>query len=336
MGHKILITGASGFIGSFMVEGALKRGFETWAGIRASSSRRYLSDASIHFIELPYDNREKLKEVLLKCLAEFGGWDYIVHNAGVTQCVDTRDFYKVNYENTRLLIDLLKELGMIPKKFIYMSSLSVFGPGDEVHMTPIRPTDSRKPNTEYGKSKLFTEEYLYSLPDFPFIILRPTGVYGPRDKDYLMLIKTVKSGLDIAVGFKPQIITFIYVKDLVKALYLAIEKAEVRSAFFITDGHNYTSNDYTRLVKKKLGLKHVLSLRIPLFVVAAISYTLGSIMQRMGRSFTLNGDKYKIMKQRNWACDTGDLTEKLGFKADYDLQRGVNESIDWYRNEHWL
>ena len=61
---KILITGASGFIGSFIVEEALKRGFETWAAVRKSSSRKYLNDSRIHFIELDLGNLDKLEKQL--------------------------------------------------------------------------------------------------------------------------------------------------------------------------------------------------------------------------------------------------------------------------------
>ncbi len=59
---RILITGASGFIGSFLVEKALEKGYETWAGIRKSSSREYLQDTRIQFIDLPFQAKDKLTE----------------------------------------------------------------------------------------------------------------------------------------------------------------------------------------------------------------------------------------------------------------------------------
>jgi len=333
---KILVTGASGFIGSFLTEGALSRGFDTWAGIRATSNRGYLQDSRLHFIDLPYDNRWKLKEVLSRFKAQNGGWDYIIHNAGLTQSVYCEEFLNVNYQNTRNFVETLIELEMVPERFIFMSSLSVFGPVAEKTMQPIQLTDIPAPDTDYGKSKLKAEEFFAKRTDFPVVTLRPTGVYGPRDKDYFLLTKTVRSGLNVSVGFKPQRITFIYVKDLVRAVYLAIEKAKPHSSYFVSDGEVYTSSDYALFVQKKLNVKYLLSLRIPLCMVWLISASVGGLMQWMGRSFTLNSDKFKIIKQRNWCCDNLPIEQDLGFKAEYKLQQGVDESIDWYLANGWL
>ena len=73
------------------------------------------------------------------------------------------------------------------------------------------------------RAKLEAENYLRHQSYFPYVILRPTGVYGPGEKDYFMEIKSVKSGFDFAVGFTPQRITFIYVKDLATVAFLALE-----------------------------------------------------------------------------------------------------------------
>ena len=173
---KILITGAGGFIGGHIVEEALRLGYDTYAGVRSSTSREYLTDPRIHFVELDFANSERLCNQLNRLKKEIGGWDYIVHNLGVTKCKNQQDFYTINYEYTRNFANALVACDMVPLKFIYMSSLSVCGKGDEKNHTPIKLTDTPHPDTNYGKSKLKAEEYLHSLPDFPYIILRPTGV----------------------------------------------------------------------------------------------------------------------------------------------------------------
>ena len=119
---KILITGASGFIGSFIVEEALKRGLETWAAVRSSSSRQFLSDERIHFIELNLSSEEQLTEQLRG--QEF---DYVVHAAGVTKCLNKQDFYRINTEGTKHLVNAIMKVGMPLKRFVYLSSLSIFG-----------------------------------------------------------------------------------------------------------------------------------------------------------------------------------------------------------------
>ena len=333
---KILITGASGFIGSFIVEQALNEGFEVWAGIRKSSSREYLQDTRILFIDLCYSDPEKLKEQFINFRQENGKWDYIVHNAGITKCRNKRDFDKINYSFTVNFTKALAECGMIPDKFVLMSSLGAFGPVRENSDRPIQLSDIPNPNTAYGKSKLKAEHYLQNLSGFPYIILRPTGVYGPRDKDYFLMIKSVKQGFDFVVGRKPQFITFIYVKDLVKVLFSAIKSNTINKAYFISDGNVYTGKDYSEFVQKELNKKRVIRLTLPLFLVKSISFLSEKSAALFGKTSTLNSDKYKIFKQRNWKCDISELQKDLNFIADYDLEAGVKESVAWYKEVGWI
>lgn len=333
---KIIITGASGFIGSFLVEKALGAGFQTWAGVRKSSNLEYLQDNNILFIDLDFGNKPKLVQQLRDFKQTFGSIDYLIHNAGLTKCLDPKDFDRVNYQYTVNLVEALQEADCVPQKFVLMSSLSAFGVGDEKGHTPIRLTDSPRPNTVYGMSKLKAEQYLQSTTNFPYIILRPTGVYGPREKDYFLMLKTVKSGLDIGAGFKSQHLTFIYVKDLVDAAFLALESTLVNRSYFVADGDVHTDKAYTALVKKVLGKKHVLSLKIPLWLLRLVSITAESISKLTGKPSTLNRDKYKIMKQRNWACDIQPLIDDLHFAPQYNLERGLTESANWYKENGWL
>lgn len=223
MEKKVLVTGASGFIGSFLVEAGLERDMQVWAGVRKSSSRRYLQDTRIRFAELDFTDSDRLEEQLKKHKLEHGGWDYIIHCAGVTKCLDKADFEIGNYWATRHFIETLMRLKMVPKQFVYISSLSVFGPIREKDYSPICEQDVPRPNTAYGVSKLHSEEYLHTMKDFPYVIFRPTGVYGPRERDYFLMAESIARHVDFAAGFRRQDITFVYVKDLVQAVYLAIE-----------------------------------------------------------------------------------------------------------------
>ena len=93
----------------------------------------------------------------------------------------------MNYLQTKYFIDTLKALNMVPKQFIYISTLSVFGPVREKDYSPIEAGDVPMPNTAYGLSKLKAELYIQSIPGFPYVIYRPTGVYGPRELDYFLI-----------------------------------------------------------------------------------------------------------------------------------------------------
>ena len=333
---RVLVTGASGFIGSFLVEGGLERGMDVWAGVRKTSSRKYLQDKRIRYAELNFANKQQLKEQLAVHLQEHGGWDYIVHCAGVTKCLNQADFEKGNYLATVNFVEALKELHMVPERFMYISSLSIFGPIHEDDYAPISELDRPQPNTAYGVSKLMAERYLQALNDFPYVIYRPTGVYGPRERDYFLMAQSVKQHVDFAAGFKRQDITFIYVKDLVQAVYLGAKPEALRRAYFVSDGEVYASSTFSDLIKKELGNPWLLRIKCPLWLLKVISIVAETGAGWMGKTSTLNRDKYNIMKQRNWRCDISPIVNELGYRPEYLLERGVKETMAWYKKEGWL
>ena len=334
--ESILITGASGFIGSFIVEEALKRKFGVWAGIRPTSSKKYLKNRKIHFLELDFAHPNELRAQLSGHKGTYNKFDYIIHCAGVTKCPDKKTFDYVNYLQTKYFIDTLKALNMVPKQFIYISTLSVFGPVREKDYSPIEAGDVPMPNTAYGLSKLKAELYIQSIPGFPYVIYRPTGVYGPRELDYFLMAKSIRQHVDFSVGFRRQDLTFVYVKDIVQAIFLGIEKKVTRRAYFLTDGKVYNSRVFSDLIQKELGNPFVIHVKCPLIVLKVISLLAEFIATRSGKSSTLNSDKYKIMKQRNWQCDISPVMKELGYVPEYDLEKGVHETIAWYKNEGWL
>lgn len=341
MNPRILITGASGFIGSFIVEEALNRGFETWAAVRKSSSREFLQDKRIHLIELNLSSEEQLKQQLKDIQ-----FDYVVHAAGVTKCLHKKDFFRINTEGTKNLVRALIDLQMPLKRFVYISSLSIMGAiREEQPYREIRERDKAQPNTAYGKSKLEAEQWLASLNEnqgmkegksFPYVILRPTGVYGPRERDYFMIAKSIQSHTDFAVGFKQQDITFVYVTDVVQAVFLALDKGETGRCYFLSDGEVYQSSTFSNLIRKELGNPWWIRITAPIWLLRIITFCGEYVGHMTGKVTALNNDKYNIMKQRNWRCDIGPARQELGYEPQVKLEEGVRRSIAWYKKNKWL
>ena len=330
---KILITGASGFIGSFIVEEALKRGFETWAAVRKSSSREYLQDERIHFIELNLSSKAQL-------VAQLRGhdFDYVVHAAGVTKCLNKANFYRINTEGTKNLVDAILEVQMPLKRFVFVSSLSVFGAiKEKLPYDEIRETDTPQPNTEYGRSKLAAETYLDTLTSrLPIIILRPTGVYGPKEKDYYIMAKSIKQHSDFAVGYQRQDITFVYVTDVVQAIFLALDTKNTGRKYFLSDGEVYQSTTFSNLIHEELGRPWWIRITAPVWVLRIVTF-LGEYVGRLtGKMTALNNDKYNILRQRNWRCDIEPARRELGYEPKVKLAEGVKTTIKWYKEHGWL
>ena len=329
---NILITGASGFIGSFIVEEALRQGFETWAAVRGSSSRQFLTDERIHFIELNLSSEEQLKEQL-----RGHQFDYVVHAAGVTKCLNKADFHRINTEGTQNLVRAIQALKMPLHRFVYISSLSIMGAiREQQPYTEILESDEAKPNTAYGRSKLEAEQWLDTVEDLPYVILRPTGVYGPRERDYFMMAKSIQSHTDFAVGYKQQDITFVYVTDVVQAVFLACEKGVTGRRYFLSDGEVYQSSTFSNLIRKELGNPWWIRVTAPIWVLRIVTFIGEYVGHLTGKVTALNNDKYNIMRQRNWRCDIKPAQQELGYEPKVKLEEGVRHSIKWYKDNGWL
>lgn len=329
---NILITGATGFIGGFIVDEALSRGMQVWVAVRPTSSRKYLSDPRIQFLELNLSDKEQMKRQMdgLK-------FDYVVHAAGATKCLHAEDFFRSNTEGTKNLVQALMELQMPLKRFVFVSSLSVYGPvAEQQPYREICGNDTPQPNTAYGRSKLAAEQYIESIEGFPYVILQPTGVYGPRERDYFMMAKSIKSHTDFSVGYKPQDLTFVYVLDVVQAIFLALDCQKTGGKYMLSDGEVYSSRTFSDLIHRELGHPWLLRIKAPIWLLRIIT-SCGEYIGRMtGKISALNNDKYNIMKQRNWRCDIKPAMSDLGYKPKYQLDEGVRLTIKWYKENNWL
>ncbi len=202
-------------------------------------------------------------------------------------------------------------------------------------MQPIKITDKPNPVTLYGKSKLKAENYIKRLPNFKYLIIRPTGVYGPREKDYYLAYKSIKNGLETYIGTKKQTVSFIYVKDLARVIFDASESGISGKSYFVSDLRKYTTEEFNKIVKKELG-KKTLQIVFPKWFVKILANISGKISCILGKPATLNPEKFKIISALNWQCDSSDLVKDFGFKPEYELEKGIKETISQYKKNNLL
>lgn len=329
---RVLIVGGGGFIGGFIAAESLKRGYETWVTVRESTSRRLLRDEALNFVTLDYDDASQMASALTAALPEGERWDYIVYNLGATKCTNFADFNRINFGYLRTVVEVVRDNGLTPEAFLYMSSLSALGYNDEKGYAPYDGTTIPQPNTRYGLSKIKAETFLQTLPDFPWIIFRPTGVYGPHEQDYLMMIKSIDSHVDFGVGYRKQLLTFIYVEDLAKAIFDALpSKTALHHAYIISEPRSYTQREFRSLVARLLGRKFVIPVKLPLWATYAVSVIAEKVGVIRMKPSTLNSDKYIIMRQRNWSCDVSAAERDFGFRAPTSLEAGLTRTIKEYR-----
>ena len=335
MENKVLITGASGFIGSFLVEEALRKGYEVYAGIRKTSSREYLRDERIHLLELDLSSQDALERQFSGLLRGSGGFDYVIHSAGITYAPRNADFFTVNHTYTQNLTNALQASGFPLKKFVLISSLAVFGPGDHHTFDPIKVSDVPRPISTYGKSKLMAEQHVRSLSSFPFLILNPTAVYGPRDKDFLELMKLINKGFELYIGTHRQKISLLYVKDLARAVVLSMKSSAVDRSYLLSDAKDYNKEQLGEAIRKILG-KKTFKIKLPAVPLRWVIACIEKIYLPTGRQPFLNVEKVNEMSSANWQCRTDEIWRDMATSPEFTLEQGILETVAWYKENGWL
>ncbi len=323
-----VVTGGTGFVGSHLVDLLLGKGHEVRCITRKSSSMKWLEGKNVKIFDCGLYNEEALEEVL-------AGTDYLFHVAGVVKAKTAEDYYKGNVLPAINLMNVTRKANPSVKKVVVVSSQTACGPSPGAKAIDEEYTP--KPITRYGKSKLEEEnEVRKFMNDLPISIVRAPAVFGDRDTEIFLVLKTFSQGLMTMVGFDRKLVSIIYVKDLVKGIYLAAENdVSAGQTYFISSEEYYDWNRIGDAIAAGMG-KKALRLRIPhpvVYTVAAIAEFFSMFSKKAA---TFNLEKARDFVQRYWTCDTGKAVRELGFKQDYTLEEGMKSAIDWYRENKWL
>jgi nucleoside-diphosphate-sugar epimerase len=328
MRNSVLVTGGSGFIGSRLIEKLVDKDYEVTAILRKTSKRDHLPLEKIKIVEIDLTDFQGILDFFT-----LNSFDYIIHAAGITKALKKDDYFKYNTQTTKNLIDALQKVSWKPKKFVYISSQAAHGTYKKLQR-PIKISDIHNPITYYGKSKLLAERYIDEHYRYPYVILEPTSVYGPRDKDFLIVIKLISKGIEGYIGKKPQHISFIYVEDLVDAIILSIS-LPFTGEYFISDGNEYIDEDLGKAVKNTLGKKTV-KIRIPVALAYVLAFFSTLFAHIKGKPTAFNLEKMKELKAKNWLCDSTPFFNTFSFSPKYNLDNGIRETIKWYNENNWL
>lgn len=329
MSKRVLITGATGFVGYHLIEKALKAGLEVFAAVRKSSSKSHLSEFDIKYIDLDYSSVDALRAQL-----EEHQFSFIIHAAGITKAKTKADYNKINAEYTEYLAVAAITASIRLEKFVFVSSLAALGPLVDLSQEIKEDTPGR-PVTNYGASKLLAEKYLNEIPGLPLITIRPTAVYGPREKDIFILFKSISRGLEPHIGSFKQQLSFIYVKDLadviVNSLFVKINGTQ----YNVSDGNVYDRYALAELVKKALK-KKTFKFHLPVPIVGAMASVMDFIYLNRKDTPTLNKEKMAELTAINWACNIDKAKHDLGYAPKFDLEKGLIDTVKWYKDNNWL
>lgn len=328
MKERVLVTGASGFVGYHLIEAALKNNLEVTAAVRKSSNIDHLKGFDIRYTYPDFTDIGSLATDLKE-----KQFDYIIHAAGITKARSETEYNDINAGYTHNMAAAVLESGIGLKKFVLISSLAAVGPLNDLAGVITEDT-AASPITSYGRSKLLAEENLKVFTGLNYNILRPTGVYGPRDRGIFIFFKQVASGVEPYIGKVQQQFSFIYVKDVAQAAIKALYAGNYQT-FNLSDGCVYDRYQLANTIKNVLNQKTI-KIHLPVNFVKFIAHVAEKYGSLANKAVILNVEKLSELTAVNWYCDITRAKAVLGFDPGYDLKSGVAETLDWYKEHKWL
>jgi len=325
---KIVLTGANGFLGSHLVDRLLKEEVDIHCIVRKSSNLKWLEGKNITLHTCGLEDIPAMSEV-------FENVDYIFHLAGTVAALKYEDYLYGNVDLTRNVFEATLPHAAKIKNIVVTSSLAVGGPSDV--QNKLNEADGFNPVSLYGKAKVEQEKMCDNYSEkLPITIVRPSVISGEREVELFEFIQTVNQGFVPLVGFGEKYVGIIHVSDLVEAMYqLALCEKAVGQAYYLSSEEIISWKDLAEICSKKLGKKPFV-LRLPHFVIY-LAGVLASLAGRMrGKATTFDFEKAKEGVQKAWICDVSKAKEDFGFRQTVSIREGVEQAIDWYKENKWL
>jgi nucleoside-diphosphate-sugar epimerase len=296
--------------------------------VRRSSNLRWIAHLPVHLIYGDVTKPESLPSAVR-------GKDFIFHTAGLVKARRRRDFYRVNTTGTKNLIKATLKYNKTLDRFVYLSSQAAAGPAP--HPFPITEESRCRPITAYGKSKRKGERWFSKTPRwFPWTIIRPPAVYGPRDSEILEFVKSAAKGWFPMIGTPHPTISLVYARDLCNAVILAARcPAALHQTYFVNDGVYYHWEVLVDALEQNLNrpLRRV-------WIPTPVLHTVGFFSEVSGwfrrKTPMLTREKAMEIAQPFWMCSSEKIQKDCGFKPAISLLDGLRETIAWYKRHHWI
>lgn len=315
-------------MGSHLVELLLRKGYSVTCLVRDPNRLQWLKGLKVDLLQGDCsDPRSLVPAVRDKSI--------VFHIAGLTKAKHARDYYLVNHLGTRNILEACALNNPGIKKFVLISSLAAAGPSP--NGVPVKDTDVPRPVSDYGRSKLKAEEEAIAYKDsMPVVILRPSAVYGPRDRDMFELFRWASRGVTLEISGGERYINPCYVGDLAAAILRAAEhETPSGSIYFVAEEKAYSWSSFRQTLLATGGLKAI-NIKIP--YAAAYLIGLASELTSMfaARPALTNRQKILEASQQYWVCDLSKTEKELGFRHSYPLKQGLEITWQWYRDNNWL
>ena len=321
---KVLLTGATGFVGSHLAEALRRHGDEVTALVRTPRKAEALGPLGVRVVPGDLDDAASLAGAV-------EGQDIVYHVAGLVAAGSEREFMRSNRDGTASLVAAATRAAV--SRFVLVSSMAAGGPADRGR--PLTGAEPARPVTAYGRSKLAGETAVRT-GSLPWVIVRPPTVYGPRDREVLKVFRMARLGVAPLFGDGSQQLSAVHGADLADALVAAATAAAtVGNIYYACHPEVTTSAEFVRAVGAAMG-RRVALVPVPAPVGRALLAVTEASAKMTGQTTILTRDKANEFFQDAWTGDPGPLTRDSGWRATHDLKSGLADTYRWYRNARWL
>ena len=327
---RVLLTGANGFLGSHIMDVLLDDGgYEVSVLLRCSGDTRFIGErlnaVAIHYGAL--DERESL-------LSAVANTEAVIHCAAKTKALRSDEYEQVNHHGTRNLIDAINTNADKIRRLLLVSSVAAGGPGRAD--SPVDEAAVPNPVTPYGRSKLASEAAVQSQSQVPWTILRPPGIYGPRDKDFLPLFKSVDRGWALLPNGGKQELSLAFGPDVAQAVRECLAKEEAAGSIYNVAGEPpCTVSELAQEIGRAMN-RRLRALPVPNVVLYAACVAQDVITGFTRRPHILSREKWPELSAPGWVCATQRIRDEIGFAARTSLVDGLAQTVAWYRREGWI
>ncbi|UCE39738.1 MAG: NAD-dependent epimerase/dehydratase family protein [Candidatus Aminicenantes bacterium] len=317
---KALITGATGFIGSHLLETLVEKKWDITCLVRPQSQTGEIEKMPVRILRGPMDSQDVLESAV-------EDQDYIFHLAARIRPAPPEIYDKANYRLTRNLANacLRKNPGVY--RFVYVSSISVGGPTSlGQYLDETRPPN---PASEYGRTKLKGEQALKEIWDkLPATIIRPPNVYGARQQETEILVKLIRKRIVPLLKEEGKTTSLIYIKDLIRGILLAAESSEARShTYYLTDGEGYSWREII-LTLKKTVLGNSFYLPIPENLIYSLAWFADILRAAGWRKLYFGRQVWNAMVKTRWLFSSSRAEKELSFRPHYKIDAGFKDMLN--------
>jgi nucleoside-diphosphate-sugar epimerase len=325
---KVLVTGASGFLGSHVAEQLASQGHDVRVLVRKTSNRKFLSTLPrIEFVEGSIEQADRVREAV-------AGVDAVVHSAALVKARTEDEFITTNVEGTRNVLSAIQEVAPGLARLVHVSSLEAAGPSPDGKPVPLT---QERPITRYGRSKLASEALVREAKGkVRSVILRPGGIYGPRDQEMAEAFRSVKRGVLPITGDGSTKYSVVYGPDCATACVRAIT-ADVPSAatYFVSDGEVYSQRSMMELIEEAWGTRAFVRVGLPNSVMKGVSHLVGAYGKLRNQAVMLTPEKADMLL-RHWVCGADTIKSDLGWEPELGFAEGARRTANWYREHQWM